>query len=281
MKRRKFLAASALAGAATLSACQVKSDDLRPQITDESQARKTYVLVHGAWHGGWCWRDVRNKLEDAGHRVFTPTLTGLGERVHLLSPETGLDTHINDIIQHIIYEDLSDVILVGHSYGGMVITGVIDRLKDRISHIVYLDAAVPDDGENFASQAPIIDKDTVKLVEDSFRSLSQDGLTMDVFPATLLGIPETDTESINWVTKHMTPHPLKTWLDPVSLENNGSEGAPRTYIHCVKPAMEQASFAAHYANFQQDPTWNTLTLETGHDAMVTASDHLTEILHRL
>ena len=243
-----------------------------------SKQVKTYVLVHGAWHGGWCWRDVRNILEDKGHRVFTPTMTGLGERAHLLTEQTDLETHIQDIVSHIEFEDLDDVILVGHSYGGMVITGVVDRLKERMSHIVYLDAAVPDDGENFASQAPGMTPEVTKVVEESFRSLSKDGLVMDVFPAVDLGIPETDSRSINWVTKHMTPHPLKTWLDPITLKNKGSKGVLRTYIHCVKPAMEQASFAAHYAVLKDNPSWRALTIDTGHDAMVTMPDKLSAML---
>ncbi|MGZ0244868.1 MAG: alpha/beta fold hydrolase, partial [Alphaproteobacteria bacterium] len=111
----------------------------------------SFVLVHGAWHGGWCWRDVRRVLEEHGHTVFTPTLTGLGERSHLLSPDIDLETHIADVINLLVWEELNDVILVGHSYGGMVITGVADQAKDRLRHIVYLDAFLPADGESSAT----------------------------------------------------------------------------------------------------------------------------------
>ena len=110
-----------------------------------------FVIVHGAWHGGWCWRDVRTILRDNGHEVFTPTLTGLGERSHLMSPEIDMNTHIQDIVNVIAWEEMSDVILVSHSYGGNVITGVADRAKDRLRHVVYLDAFVPKDGESPAS----------------------------------------------------------------------------------------------------------------------------------
>ena len=107
----------------------------------------TFVLVHGAWHGGWCWRFVRDLLEKSGHRVHAPSLTGLGERKHLARPDIDLDTHIADIVSLLEMEDLSDVVLVGHSYGGMVITGVADRAPERIGRLVYLDAFVPEDGK--------------------------------------------------------------------------------------------------------------------------------------
>jgi pimeloyl-ACP methyl ester carboxylesterase len=107
----------------------------------------TYVLIHGGWHGGWCWARVAPILRAAGHDVYAPSLTGLGDRVHLLSPSVRLETHIEDVLGVLSYEDLRDVVLVGHSYGGMVITGVADRAADRVSHLVYLDAFVPRDGE--------------------------------------------------------------------------------------------------------------------------------------
>ncbi len=116
----------------------------------------TFVLVHGAWHGGWCWRDVRAILRAGGHEAFTPTLTGLGERSHLLSRDIDMNTHVADVANTIVWEELEDVVLVGHSYGGNVITGVADRMKDRLAHAVYLDAFVPKDGDSSASMAVTI-----------------------------------------------------------------------------------------------------------------------------
>jgi pimeloyl-ACP methyl ester carboxylesterase len=113
-----------------------------------------YVLVHGGAHGGWCWHHVAKRLRAAGHAVFTPTLTGLGERRHLLSADTDLETHITDVLNMMLFEDLSDVILVGHSYGGMVITGVADRARARIQQLVFLDAAIPRDGEALIDWSP-------------------------------------------------------------------------------------------------------------------------------
>lgn len=262
------------AAASAVAACTSK-DTSESEIVRVS---KTFVLVHGAWHGGWCWKYVRDILQKDGHRVFTPTLTGLGERAHLLTPQIGLNTHIEDVIQHILFEELTDITLVGHSYGGMVITGVADQLKNRISHIVYLDAGLPDDGENFASQAPGISPDQITQVEAGFRAFSEDGVAMGVFPATVLGISPEDKINTAWVEKHITPHPLKTWLDPISLRNNGSAGVPRTYIHCNNPVLASSSFAAHHATLAQDQSWNTHLLATGHDAMVTAPVELSDIL---
>jgi len=117
------------------------------QISEQN--RTTYVLVHGAWHGSWCWKRVRKSLRDAGHQVFTPTLTGVGDRSHLNSAAINLSTHIADVVNLLQWEDLSDVVLCGHSYGGSVISGVIDRIPERIRTLVYLDAFVPEDGECF------------------------------------------------------------------------------------------------------------------------------------
>ncbi|MEL6875424.1 MAG: alpha/beta hydrolase, partial [Pseudomonadota bacterium] len=169
----------------------------------------------------------------------------------LLSPQIGLLTHIEDIRAVIRFNELENFILVGHSYGGMVITGVADRVGEKIRHIAYLDAALP-----------------------------QDGVAMQPFPPEFLGIPK-DHPGHAWVGRHMTAHPLKTWLDPIALSNGGSAGLSRTYIHCNAPVLPSASFAWHHAQLSKDPGWNSLTLVTGHDAMVTAPDPLVDILWSL
>src|SRR5512140_3425887 len=116
----------------------------------------TYVLVHGAWQGAWCWKKVVPLFQEAGHRVYTPTLTGLAEKANLLTPEVALSTHIQDVVEVIEGQQLRDVILLGHSYSGMVITGAVDRVPERIAHLVYLDAVLPQDGESMASIAPFV-----------------------------------------------------------------------------------------------------------------------------
>src|SRR6202040_1266512 len=126
----------------------------RSKTQPKGNNRATFVLVHGAWHGSWCWKRVRKALQARGHDVFTPTLTGVGERSHLLSPDVNLDTHITDVVNLIRWEELSDVVLCGHSYGGCVVTGVADRLPDRIGAMVYLDAFTPEDGESLLDILP-------------------------------------------------------------------------------------------------------------------------------
>ena len=270
LKRRRFLqfssgaplAAGAFGGAAAAR-----------------RAAPAIVLVHGAWHGGWCWKYVRELLESRERRVFTPTLTGLGARKHLLGPDIGLETHISDIANLIEYEELGDVLLVGHSYAGMVVTGVADRMKDRIGHIVYLDAGVPEKtGQSFLTYGPEVTAESVPAREEALRALAPDGVAMGTFPATVLGVPPEDIENTRWVERRLTPHPLKTWFDPITLENGGSSGLPRTFVHCTAPVLQQSSIPFKAEQIRRDPSWRYLEIATGHNAMVTAPDKVAEIL---
>jgi pimeloyl-ACP methyl ester carboxylesterase len=269
MNRRTILAAAAsvpIAACATLPARQA------PSLSGQ-----TFVLVHGAWHGGWCWREVREILEAQGARVFTPTLTGLGERAHLRDPVPSLATHIEDIVRVLEWEELSGVTLVGHSYGGMVVTGVADRAKAKIKHVVYLDAAFPKNGQTFASQYPRAAPAQVAATEAQFRALAPDGAWMGVLPVTVLGIPA-DNPKAAWVARRLTPHPLRTWLDPIALPNGGAGGLKRTYVLCTNPVMQNASFMAHAAILKADPGWTYREIATGHDAMVTAPEETARLL---
>jgi pimeloyl-ACP methyl ester carboxylesterase len=243
--------------------------------------KATFILVHGAWHGGWCWRDVRPLLEARGHCVFTPTLTGLGERAHLRDPVPRLAMHIADVLGLIKAEELHDIVLVGHSYGGMVITGVADAVNDSIRRLVYLDAAVPSDGQSMITQSPGITPDQAAQSEASLRGLTQDGLWMSALAPQAFGIPPENTAAIDWAKRRLTPHPLPTWTDPIALRNDPSEGPPRTYILCNQPLLPQASFAAHHARIvagQAGTGWTAGTLATGHDAMVTAPRETARLL---
>lgn len=232
-----------------------------------------FVLVHGAWHGGWCWRDVRKNLEDNGHTVFTPTLTGLGERSHLLSPDIDIETHIVDVTNVLVWEELSDVILVGHSYGGMVITGVADRAKDRLRHVVYLDAFVPADGESSATHI-------VKLLDpaasevDFAAEIARRRATGNALGGgppdldRLFGIPVAMAEKHAWVKRRVTPHPVGTQVTPVHLVNGGADDLPRTYILCAG-APDRTPFMALAGRLRHDDGWTYRELDTTHDAMVT------------
>jgi pimeloyl-ACP methyl ester carboxylesterase len=265
MDRRTILTGAAAAAGFSASACastQAASERSR------HLAGATFVLVHGAWHGGWCWRDVQALLTARGARVFCPTLTGLGERAHLRDPVPSLAMHIQDVVGLIKAEELDEVVLVGHSYGGMVITGVADRFRARMRHVVYLDAAVPKDGQSFASQAPDATPETIAATEAQFRTLAPDGQWMGVFPPVVLGVPPENAAATAWLSRRLTPHPLRTWLDSIALPNGGAQGLARTYVLCTAPVMRGASFAAHAARLKNDPTWRYREIATGHDAMV-------------
>ncbi|MEM9500508.1 MAG: alpha/beta hydrolase [Pseudomonadota bacterium] len=240
-------------------------------------SKRDIVLIHGAWHGGWCWEMVRALLEADGHRVLTPTLPGLAERAGELDSKLGLDTHIEDVIAIILAEDLTDFVLCGHSYGGMVITGVADRLKDRIAHIVYLDAALPNHGETMLSYGEPRPKEAIEGAIAGIRAMAPDGLAIGVFPPSVLGIPE-DHPRHDWVAERLTPHPLKTWLDPIKLTNGGPEGLARTYVHCTDPILAQTQFPWIASQTSSDPSWQYVELKTGHDAMVTDPEGVEQVL---
>jgi pimeloyl-ACP methyl ester carboxylesterase len=234
----------------------------------------TYVLVHGGAHGGWCYRDVAGRLRAAGHDVFTPTLTGLGERAHLLSPAVNLDTHIADVVAVLHYEDLRDVVLVGHSYGGMVITGVADRAPERIGHLVYLDAATPVHGESLAELA-------APLIEVARRQgRVVDGIELVLFPGTepLPHYGVTDPDDIAWMAERLTPHPYRCFDQPLRLADEAAVARiPQTQIVCTAtlPTRDPARMAAAR---EAGRLW---AIDTGHDLMITAPGAVAELLLRL
>jgi pimeloyl-ACP methyl ester carboxylesterase len=156
MNRRHFVLAASVAGTAmaTGSVRSGGAEEAAPAAASQGREKPAFVLVHGAWHGGWCWKKVAPLLRAAGHDVFTPTLTGLGERVHLLASEIDLATHVDDVLGVLEYEDLTNVVLVGHSYGGMVISGVAERAGSRLARLVYLDAFLPENGKALRDYAP-------------------------------------------------------------------------------------------------------------------------------
>jgi pimeloyl-ACP methyl ester carboxylesterase len=207
-------------------------------------------------------------LHAAGHEVFTPTLTGLGERSHLAGPEIDLNTHIQDVVNVLEYEDLRKVILVGHSYGGMVITGVTERAADRLAHVVYLDAFVPQNGQAL-----------VDLVASQFREGVQQqaqaaGGLLPPFPVEQYGV-FADAD-VRWVGAKLVPHPFKTLTTAVRLTNPVAAALPRTYIYCNNPAM--GFFEAFAERTKVGKSWRYCELATGHDAMVTMPRELTDLL---
>ena len=240
----------------------------------------TFVLVHGGWHGGWCWQKVIPFLEAAGHEVYAPTLTGLAERASELSPDVGLDTHIQDIVGLLEEKNLHGVILVGHSYGGMVITGVVDQAPERIAHLVYLDTFVPRDGESMADVSPM-----VAMVIGLLRRQAQahgDGWRID--SRGTYGV--TTEPDRSWVLSKVTPQPLKTLEQPLHLKNPAIVSAkPRTHIDCTGSGfffllMQRilAQILAPRALPPREAGWRLRQLPTGHDAMITMPRELADLL---
>ena len=245
--------------AAVLPGCVYRAES--PPLTE-------IVLIHGAWHGGWCWDLVRPLLESAGLTVHAPTLPGLAERAGELRAGLGLADHVADARAYAEQHVSGPFVLVGHSYGGMVVTALADALKSRIAHVVYLDAAVPRDGESMVSYGAPRSAETIAASVAALRQLAPDGVAMAPLPPALLGIPE-DHPRHDWVAQRLTAHPLKTWLDPVALAHGGAQDLPRTYIHCTDPVLPQTQFPWLAERARTDPSWRYAKLATGHEAMIT------------
>lgn len=235
-----------------------------------------YLLVHGAWHSGECWERVVPSLVSAGHRVFNPSLTGYGDKAHLLSPEVGLHTHVDDIVRLIIEEDLTDVILVGHSYAGLVISSTANQVPDRIAGLVYLDAMVPEDGESAADAQPA----TRALID---RAVESDVWRIPPLPELpppfgLFGV--TDPADIAWLRTMLSDQPVRCLQQPVQLDNPAVDTIPRTHIHCaVKPeGITRRPVPAIQPNGAPAQVWD---LPTGHDCMITMPEELSELLLKI
>ena len=234
----------------------------------------TYVLVHGGAHGGWCYGRLAPIMRAAGHDVYTPTLTGLGERSHLLRPGTDLELHIRDVVAVLEFEDLHDVILVGHSYGGMVITGVADRALERVAQLVYLDGALPANGESLAEMTP----ELMTAAHNESRVL--EGVEVVLSPgqeeARRYGV--TDPADVAWMQDRLTPHPWASFTQPLRLSHEEEvRRIPRTNINCTETLRRRPPWRAERA-FQADRVWE---IDTGHDLMITEPEAVAEMLLRL
>ncbi|CAN5286655.1 alpha/beta hydrolase [soil metagenome] len=227
-----------------------------------------FVLVHGAWHGGWCWHDVAQHLRADGHQVFTPTLTGLGERAHLLDESVGLSTFIDDICAVIKCEELDDVVLVGHHFAGLVISGVADRKKERIRRLVYLDALIVQNGESGLSILP------PSVRADRGQAMDPEGLRMKAPEPDKLGVFE--PQQAEWIKRRLTPHPLKSYNDTVRLKHPVGNGLPKTYIACTNPWFLPLAGARSWVKQQED--WDWREIATGHSAMVVSPYALAALL---
>lgn len=238
-------------------------------MNQNSESQKTYVLLHGAWHGAWCWKKVVPLLRAAGHDVYTPTQTGLGERSHLLTADVNLQTFAQDLINLLLWEDLKDVVLVGHSFGGNAITAAADRVPERIRHLVYLDAIVPESGKSVFSLLP----DEIVQGRRDLAQKTSGGLTIPAPGPDKLGVfDETDAA---WLKAKCTPHPIATYEDALTFNHKPGNGLPTTYI-AVTPHYAPTTASRDYAKSRSD--WTYLEIEAGHDAMVTSPQALSEVL---
>lgn len=260
-------------------------------MPDQTSASKTFVFVHGAWHGGWCWSRVAEPLRALGHRVYTPTQTGVGERQHLLNPDITLDTFVQDIVNLMLWEDLNNVILVGHSFGGLTITGVADALPQRLRQLVYLDAFILDSGVTTFDTLP---PDTVGKLRAAAESAAleirrdqENGATPHTSttpqravpalpppPAKVFGLVR--PEDAAYVAQRLTPQPLSVYESALHLNSAIGNNVPCLYLHCVQPAFAAINGSCQWVKEHTD--WPCIDLPSCHGVMVADPGMLVEQL---
>jgi pimeloyl-ACP methyl ester carboxylesterase len=221
----------------------------------------TFVLVHGAWGGGWVYKGVARALREHGHDAYVATLTGLGERAHLASAAIDLATHVRDVVDLIRYETLTDVILCGHSYGGMVITGVAGTVGERIRTLFYLDAFLPQHGQSLWD---ITDEGAHRHYIDGQRDC----------PGMVL--PFQESRRTDGEPPKMNRHPLLTLIEPVRMNGSERNVRNRTYVYATRDAP--TPFSRFYQALQDDPAWKVETADTGHMVMTDDPERLIELL---
>ena len=229
----------------------------------------SFVLVHGAWHGSWCWKRVRTRLQAQGHEVFTPTLTGVADRSHLLSRAINLETHIQDVVNLIRWEELTDIVLCGHSYGGCVISGVADRMPEHIRALVYLDAFVLEDGEN---QMQHLTEMQSRQFREGVKNLGE-GWKVPPIPAAVFNVNVADRE---WVDRQCTMQPIGTMQQPLSLTGGIQKIKNVTFI--LATGYTAGSPFPPFYEKAKVKGWKTRTVPCGHDVMLDLPEELTTLL---
>lgn len=255
--RRAALGALVAASALAAGAARVEAQ----------AAPKTFVLIHGTWHGGWCWRRVADRLQSKGHKVYAPSLTGVADRSHLLTKDVNLTTHVSDVANLIRWEDLKDVVLVGHSSAGFVITQAAEQIGAQVASIVYLDAFVPQIGDSLISLA---NPGPRKALEEA---VARGDLVAKPVPAVAFNVNEKDRA---WVDAKCTPHPLAAVVEKVTAAGAHEKIARKTYIRAA--GFKSPVFDETLAKMKTAPGWKTYEVASGHDVMVDQPDRLAEIL---
>jgi len=225
-----------------------------------------FVVAHGAWGAGWAWKKMPPLMGARGHRLVTPTCTGIGERGHLARPDIDLETHIADILGMLEFEDLSGVNLIGHSYGGMVATGVADRARGRIKQLIYLDAFAPHDGESLLDLVPPAERDQRETGADGWR------IPPRAMPT------DTSPEDVAWCTPRRLPQPAKTFEQKLRLQH-GPLTLPCHYIYCTRHPPDDR-FRPFYEGAKREG-WGTHEIDASHNPHITCPDVLTNLLDRI
>ena len=270
--RRKFLKATAI-GLPLAAATLARGSG--PAMAG-AVAPKTFVLAHGSWHGGWCWKRVAERLRSKGHTVYTPSYTGMGDRAHLLSKDITIDTFVEDLVGVIQSYELTKVVLVGQSFGGVPISGVADRIPDRIAYLVYLDSVVVESGRTAFSYYPPAEAEArIKAAEKA-----TNGLAVPV-PQTLpavWGLGKEGDPDYDWVRRRLTPHPLRTYTTVLTLRAPVGNGLPRTYVHCTQPPNPVLEASTKLVRSWSG--WKWVDLAAPHDAIITHPDDVVAVLLR-
>ena len=237
-----------------------------------------FLLVHGAWHGGWCWRDVVPALTGAGHRVHAVTLTGVGERAHLMTPAITLETHITDVANAIDMEEMDQLVLAVHSYAGMIGTAIADRMPQRLRHLVYIDAVVPKPGESWSSTHASATREARLAAAAASPEFS--------FPPPDPAVFGLSAQQYEWAKRRQTPHPGHTYQAPLDFDPARVAAIPRTFVSCTQPAL--GTIDAVRVRLQDSRFWDgawhsgggarVIELKTGHDPMISAPADLSRIL---
>jgi pimeloyl-ACP methyl ester carboxylesterase len=260
VKRRDLLKAASigLAGSTVAARSVAKSNSA------------TFLVAHGAWSAGWAWIKMHPLMSAAGHRLFTPTYTGLGERAHLANPSNDLETHIEDVLGVLKYEDLRDVILIGHSYGGMVATGVADRARERIAQLIYLDAFVPRNGQALVDLLP---PEVRQRIQQSVTA--GDGWRVPPNP----NPPDTSEADVKWIAERRLPQSFKSFETPLQLRS-ADITVRRSYIYCKRIGPVDI-FRPFAERAKSEPGWRYYELDASHSPHITAPEALAALLERI
>ena len=273
LTRRNFLKTAAIGlpvAAANLTHGQKRA-------TAQTDSAKTFVLAHGSWHGGWCWIRVAEQLRSQGHKVYAPSYTGMGDRAHLLNKDITIDTFVEDLVQVIRSAELTDVVLVGHSFGGVPITGVADRIPDKIAHLVYLDAVVLESGQSaFSNYPPETAKARIKAAEEATNGLA---VPVPEQLSAAWGLGKPGDPDYDWVRRRLTPHPLRSYITALTLRGPVGNNLPRTYVHCTQPSL--AGLETSRKLVRSMSGWQWVELAAPHDAMITHPDAVVRLLNRV